>query len=130
MFPSEILKRITRVVSFLGLSFKAFAHNITVRWGYVSVVILDGFCDFESKFLVEIDGIIVVGLNVQVNLGDVLLRALFKNMVQQLRPCVYPEKISSRLHSSMFNHEIYQHNFVRFRGMLALIISFAHIYPG
>ena len=44
-------------------------------------------CYFESKLLVESDGIVVVCLNMQVYLRDVLLRREIKNMVQQLRPC-------------------------------------------
>ena len=63
-------------------------HDIAVWWRDVCVVILDGIGDFKSKFLVEIDSFIVIGLDMQVNLRDVLLGAQLKYMIQQLCACI------------------------------------------
>lgn len=60
---------------------------MAVRWINICVVVLDGFCDVKSKFLVEVDGIFIVGLHMQVNLGNILLGAEIKNMIQQFSTC-------------------------------------------
>ena len=73
--------------SFLRLRRDEFCEDMTVGWSNVCVVVLDGFSDFKSKFLVEIDGIFIVSLDMQVNLGNILLGAEIENMIQQSSTC-------------------------------------------
>ena len=74
---------------FLWLS-DILCNNIAVWWSNVGVVVLDGVCDFEPKFLVKIYSIFVVCLHMQVSLRNVFLGAELKNMVQQPRTCQIP----------------------------------------
>jgi len=81
-------------VSFLWLSlWKVLGENIAVRWSNICVIVLDGLCYFKAKFLVKIDGLFIVSLDMQINLRDVLFGAQIKNMVQELRTWAQPERI-------------------------------------
>lgn len=71
---------------FLCLS-NILGKDIAVWRGDVCVVILDGFRDFKPKFLIEVYGVLIVCLNMQVNFRNILLGAQIKRMVQQLFTC-------------------------------------------
>lgn len=62
--------------------------DIAIWWCDVCVIVLDSFCNFKLKFLIKTNRFFVVCLHVQVNLGNVLLGAKIKNMIQQLRSCI------------------------------------------
>lgn len=64
------------------------------------IIVVDCVCDLKSEFFVELDGIIVVCLHVQVDLTYVLLRALVENMIQQL--CTYT-KSRNKLDSNIIS---------------------------
>lgn len=94
MFPVHSMKkkRVTNfnvnfATSFLCLS-DVFREDVAVWRRNVCVIVLDGICDFKSKFLIEVDGILIVCLHMQVNLRNILLRAEIKNMIQQFCTCI------------------------------------------
>lgn len=63
-------------MSFLGLLLSDELSKYITVWGSnVCVVVFDGVSDFKPKFLIEVDGIFIICLHVQVNLSDVLLGA-------------------------------------------------------
>lgn len=71
---------------FLGLSLREMlGNNIAVRRGNVRIIVLDSICDVEPKFLVEVYGIFVICLHMQIDLRNVLFGTEIKRMVQQ--PC-------------------------------------------
>lgn len=43
-------------------------EDVAVRWNDIGVVVLDGVSDLKPKLLVEVDGILVVGLHMQIHL--------------------------------------------------------------
>lgn len=76
---------------FLGLWLTdILGNNVAIWGGNVGVIILDGVGDFKPKFLIEIDGIFIVRLHMQVDLHNILLRTEIKNMIQQLCTCTNP----------------------------------------
>lgn len=75
-----------RLFLVLALSY-IFGKNITVRRGNVCVIVLNCFRDLEPKFLIEVYGIFIICLHMQINFRNVLLGGKIKNMVQQLRTC-------------------------------------------
>lgn len=73
---------------FLGLGLSdIIGKNITVRRGNVRVVVLNSFCDLEPEFLIEVYGVFIIRLHVQINFRNVLLGAEIKNVVQQRCTC-------------------------------------------
>ena len=58
---------------FLHLWSDELGKNKAVRRVNVRVIVLDCLRDFKSEFLIEVDGIFIVCLNMQVNFWHVLL---------------------------------------------------------
>lgn len=61
--------------------------NIAIRRGNVCIIVLDSFRDFKLKFLIEVYGIFVICLHMQIDLRNVLLGTEIKHVVQQTCTC-------------------------------------------
>ncbi|BAT80471.1 hypothetical protein VIGAN_03005600 [Vigna angularis var. angularis] len=56
-------------------------ENIAVWRCNVCIIVLDCFCNFKPKFLIEVYGVFIVCLHMQVHLRNVLLGAKIKSMI-------------------------------------------------
>lgn len=79
------MKKLASKVLFLRLRLShELCNYVAIWWGDIRIIVLDCACDFESVFLVELDGFLIVCLDMKVDLAYVLLHAKINHVIHQL----------------------------------------------